>query len=91
MSPITIGAFVASSLSLLFLSDELLHCDPFHVSTDRICPRNSGYLLYYELYLYIIDSLLMFLTMVVFNVVHLQEIGEQLCRPVQCEMTAEQV
>lgn len=33
----------------------------------------------------------MFLTMVVFNVVHLQEIGEQLCRPVQCEMTAEQV
>jgi TRAP-type C4-dicarboxylate transport system permease small subunit len=36
---------------------------------------NNGYLLHHELYLYIFNSLLMFLTMVIFNVVHPQEIG----------------
>jgi hypothetical protein len=52
---------------------------------------NNGYLLHYELYLYIFDSLLMFLTMVIFNVVHPQEIGQLLRRPTGYEMTDEQV
>ncbi|KAL5050875.1 hypothetical protein BDW71DRAFT_171804 [Aspergillus fruticulosus] len=52
---------------------------------------NDGYLLHHELYLYIFDSLLMFLTMVVFNVVHPQEIGQILRRPIEYEMTDEQV
>ncbi|KAF7716856.1 RTA-like protein [Penicillium ucsense] len=52
---------------------------------------NGGYILRHELYLYIFDSLLMFLTMVIFNVVHPQEIGQLLSHPVQYEMTAGQV
>ncbi|KAL4768683.1 RTA1 like protein-domain-containing protein [Aspergillus nidulans var. acristatus] len=52
---------------------------------------NNGYLLHHELYLYIFDSLLMFLTMVIFNVVHPQEIGQLLRRPTGYEMTDEQV
>jgi hypothetical protein len=52
---------------------------------------NNGYLLHHELYLYIFDSLLMFLTMVTFNVVHPQEIGQLLHRPTRYEMTDEQV
>jgi hypothetical protein len=52
---------------------------------------NNGYLLHHELYLYIFDSLLMFLTMVTFNVVHPQEIGQLLRRPTRYEMTDEQV
>ncbi|KAL3469514.1 RTA1 like protein-domain-containing protein [Aspergillus californicus] len=50
---------------------------------------NNGYLLHHEMYLYIFDSLLMFLTMVVLNVVHPQEIGELLRRPIGYEMTDE--
>ncbi|KAL2828575.1 RTA1 domain protein [Aspergillus pseudoustus] len=52
---------------------------------------NDGYLLHHELYLYIFDSLLMFLTMVVFNVVHPQKIGRLLRHPIEYEMTDELV
>ncbi|KAF7171505.1 hypothetical protein CNMCM5623_003833 [Aspergillus felis] len=52
---------------------------------------NNGYLLHHELYLYIFDSLLMLLTMVTFNVVHPQEIGQLLRRPTRYEMTDEQL
>ncbi|KAJ5492816.1 protein RTM1 [Penicillium diatomitis] len=52
---------------------------------------NGGYILHHELCLYIFDSLLMFLTMIIFNVVHPQEIGQLLSHPVQYEMTAGQV
>lgn len=39
---------------------------------------NSGYLLKHEAYMYIFDACLMFLTMVIFNIVHPSEIGRLL-------------
>ncbi|KAL4981589.1 putative RTA1 domain protein [Aspergillus falconensis] len=39
---------------------------------------NDGYLLHHEIYLYIFDSLLMFVTMVILNVVHPSEIARHL-------------
>ncbi|KAL6236540.1 hypothetical protein BDW75DRAFT_239194 [Aspergillus navahoensis] len=47
---------------------------------------NDGYLLHHEIYLYIFDALLMFVAMVIFNVVHPQEIGQLLLRPTDYEM-----
>ncbi|OJJ01776.1 hypothetical protein ASPVEDRAFT_52651 [Aspergillus versicolor CBS 583.65] len=39
---------------------------------------NNGYLLRHEAYLYIFDALLIFVTMVIFNVIHPHEIGQLL-------------
>ncbi|KAL5362926.1 RTA1 like protein-domain-containing protein [Aspergillus floccosus] len=48
---------------------------------------NNGYLLHHEVFLYIFDALLMFITMVVFNIVHPQEVGRHLKRPSDYELT----
>ncbi|GKZ86634.1 hypothetical protein AnigIFM56816_002045 [Aspergillus niger] len=42
---------------------------------------NNGYLLHHEAFLYIFDALLMFITMIIFNAVHPQEIGQLLRHP----------
>src|SRR4051794_25778918 len=39
---------------------------------------NQGYLLHHEVYLYVFDSLLIFIAMIVFNVAHPHEITRQL-------------
>lgn len=48
---------------------------------------NNGYLLHHEVYLYVFDALLMCITMVVFNIVHPQEVGRHLKRPSDYELT----
>lgn len=48
---------------------------------------NNGYLLHHEIYLYIFDALLMFITMVTFNVVHPCEVGRLLRSTVNYELT----
>ncbi|OJJ65905.1 hypothetical protein ASPBRDRAFT_139120 [Aspergillus brasiliensis CBS 101740] len=48
---------------------------------------NNGYLLHHEMFLYVFDALLMFITMVIFNVVHPQEIGLLLRYPSDYDMT----
>ncbi|GIC93665.1 RTA1 domain-containing protein [Aspergillus udagawae] len=48
---------------------------------------NNGYLLHYEIYLYIFDAVLMFITMVTFNVVHPCEIAQLLRRASDYELT----
>jgi hypothetical protein len=48
---------------------------------------NNGYLLHHEIFLYVFDALLMFITMVVFNIVHPQEVGRLLRRPSDYELT----
>ena len=48
---------------------------------------NNGYLLHHEIYIYVFDALLMFITMVTFNVVHPQENGHLLgCYVSDCEL-----
>ncbi|KAK1142202.1 hypothetical protein N8T08_008128 [Aspergillus melleus] len=48
---------------------------------------NNGYLLHHEMYLYIFDALLMFVTMVVYNVIHPHEIGRLLPGSTDYDMT----
>jgi hypothetical protein len=48
---------------------------------------NNGYLLHHEIYLYIFDAVLMFITMVTFNVVHPCEISQLLRRAADYELT----
>ncbi|KAL4761375.1 RTA1 domain-containing protein [Aspergillus foveolatus] len=48
---------------------------------------NNGYLLHHEIFLYVFDALLMLITMVVFNIVHPQEVGRLLRRPSDYELT----
>ncbi|KAE8390153.1 hypothetical protein ETB97_009057 [Aspergillus alliaceus] len=48
---------------------------------------NNGYLLHHEIYIYIFDALLMFTTMVIFNVIHPQEIGQLLGHVLDHELT----
>jgi hypothetical protein len=48
---------------------------------------NNGYLLHREIYLYIFDAVLMFITMVTFNVVHPCEVGRLLRGTFDYELT----
>lgn len=48
---------------------------------------NNGYLLHHEAFLYVFDALLMFITMVIFNIVHPQEVERHLKRPSDYELT----
>ncbi|KAG2019406.1 hypothetical protein GB937_004948 [Aspergillus fischeri] len=48
---------------------------------------NNGYLLHHEIYLYIFDAVLMFITMVTFNVVHPCEVGRLLRCTFDYELT----
>ncbi|KAE8391655.1 RTA1 like protein-domain-containing protein [Aspergillus alliaceus] len=63
------------------------HLNVLYVTSFFIIVRNNGYLLHYEIYLYIFDALLMFMTMAIFNIVHPQEIGRLLCFSTDYEMT----
>lgn len=48
---------------------------------------NDGYLLRHEVYLYIFDALLMFITMVFYNVIHPHEVGRLLSGCTDYDMT----
>jgi hypothetical protein len=47
---------------------------------------NDGYLLHHEMYLYVFDALLMFITMLIFNFIHPREISMLLGSPTDYEM-----
>lgn len=49
---------------------------------------NNGFLLHHEAFLYVFDALLMFITMVIFNVIHPHEIGQLLRQPNDYDMTS---
>ncbi|KAB8229658.1 RTA1 like protein-domain-containing protein [Aspergillus alliaceus] len=63
------------------------HLNVLYVTSFCIIVRNNGYLLHYEIYLYIFDALLMFMTMAIFNIVYPQEIGRLLYFSTDYEMT----
>ncbi|KAI9045569.1 RTA1 domain-containing protein [Aspergillus affinis] len=64
-------------LNVLYVSSALIMVRSVFRVIEYI-QGNSGYLLQHEAYMYIFDACLMFLTMVIFNVVHPSEIGKLL-------------
>ncbi|KAL6228649.1 RTA1 like protein-domain-containing protein [Aspergillus navahoensis] len=64
-------------LHVLHLASFLIMVRPISRLTEYL-QGNNGYLCHHEIYLYISDALLMFITMVTFNVVHPQEVGRLL-------------
>lgn len=47
---------------------------------------NNGYLLHHEIFLYIFDAVLIFITMVIFNICHPSEIGRLLAKGAEYEL-----
>ncbi|KAL4893329.1 RTA1 like protein-domain-containing protein [Aspergillus ambiguus] len=64
-------------LNVLFISSFLIMVRSIFRLAEYL-QGNNGYLLHHEVYLYVFDALLMFVTMIIFNVVHPQEIGQLL-------------
>ncbi|KAF3402545.1 hypothetical protein DPV78_004251 [Talaromyces pinophilus] len=73
-------------LNILYLTSFLIMVRSIFRLIEYI-QGNNGYLLHHEMYLYIFDSLLMFMVMVIFNIIHPQEIGRVLRSAADHEMS----
>lgn len=64
-------------LNILYLTSFLIMVRSIFRLIEYI-QGNNGYILHHEMYLYVFDALLMFMVMVIFNIIHPQEIGRLL-------------